>query len=95
MNEAAIIDRAVKAKAILDNPMYAQSFDMVRLSILNLIEKCPISDTESAENLRKCLKLLRDVRANLDAALNSGKIVQFDIAEAELKRKNPLRGFFK
>lgn len=95
MNEAAILDRATKAKAILDNPMYGESFEMVRLAIIDRIEKCPLSETESAENLRKCLKLLRDVKANLDATLNSGKVVQFHIAEKEAKRKNPLKGFFR
>lgn len=95
MNEATILDRATKAKAILDNPMYGDSFEMVRLAIHAQIEACPLADTESAENLRKCLRLLRDVRANLAVALESGKIVQFNIAQIEAKRKNPLKGFFR
>lgn len=95
MNEGAILDRATKAKALIENPMYGESFEMVRKAIYSRIEACPIADTATAEDLRKCLKLLRDVRANLDIAINSGKIVQFDLAEAEKRRKNPLRGIFR
>lgn len=95
INQATVLDRATKAKAILENPMYDESFEMVRLAIHARIEGCPLNDTESAENFRKCLKLLRDVKANLAAALESGKVVQFSIAETEAKRKNPLKGFFR
>lgn len=95
MNESIILDRANKAKALLDNPMFAEAFEMVRLAIHAGIEKCPLSETDSAENLRKCLKLLRDVKLNLTATLESGKIVQFNIAQSEAKRKNPLKGFFR
>jgi hypothetical protein len=95
MNDAVILDRANKAKALLDNPMFAESFEMVRLAIHAQIEACPLSETESAENLRKCLKLLRDVKMNLAATLESGKIVQFSLSQAAEKRKNPLKGFFR
>lgn len=95
MNDTTILDRANKAKAILENPMYGESFEMVRLAIHAAIEKCPLSETDSAESLRKCLKLLRDVKLNLTATLESGKIVQFNIAQVEAKRKNPLKGFFR
>ena len=89
------IDRANKAKAVLDNPLYQESFEMCRLAIIDRIEKCPLNDVDSAENLRKCLKLLRDVRANLTAALNSGKKAEFEIAKEIEAKKNPFRGLFR
>lgn len=95
MTPAQALDRAMKAKAIIENPMYGESYDMVRLAILDRIEKLPLTESGSAEDLRKCLKLLRDVKANLDVALNSGKIVEFNIAEAQKRSKNPLRGIFR
>lgn len=95
MNEAKILDRAHKAKALLDNPMYDESFEMVRLAIHDQIEKCPMADTAKAEDLRKCLKLLRDVKLNLTAALGSGQVIEFNMAREAERKKNPLRGLFR
>jgi len=93
MTPAQAIDRANRAKAILDNPMYDESFELCRLAILDRIEKCPIADTATAEDLRKCLKLLRDVKANVLVALNTGKVDAFRIEQEA--RKNPLRNLFR
>lgn len=95
MTPAQAIDRANKAKAILDNPMYEEAFDLCRLAIIDRIEKCPIADTNTAEDLRKCLKLLRDVKANVTAALNTGKVDAFNIEQAAQAKKNPLRNLFR
>jgi hypothetical protein len=95
MNPTQSIERANRAKAILDNPMYHEAYEMCRLAIIDRIEKCPISDTASAEDLRKCLKLLRDVRANLMVALNHGKLDAFRIEEEAKKTANPFRGLFR
>jgi hypothetical protein len=89
------IDRANKAKAIIENPLYDESWNLVRDAIITRIEKCPLSDTATAEDLRRCLKLLRDVRANLTQVLNSGKIAAFNLAEDEKRRQNPLRNLFR
>lgn len=95
MNESAILDRAIKAKALIENPMYDESFEMVKKAIYDRIESTPMADKDAAEDLRKCLKLLRDVKANLTISLESGKLVQFDIVQAEQRRKNPLKGLFR
>lgn len=89
------IDRAHKAKAILDSPVYQEAYAMVRMAIIDRIERCPIADTQTAEDLRKCLKLLRDVRANFEAALGDGKVEQFNLTEAEKRKANPLRHLFR
>lgn len=89
------ITRANRAKAILDDPMYGESYDLCRLAILDRIEKLPMAETGAAEDLRKCLRLLRDVRANMVEALNAGKLDAFRIQVAEKAKKNPLRGLFR
>ena len=90
-----IIDRANKAKAVLESPAYQEAYDLCRAAIIERIEKCPLSDTQTAEDLRRCLKLLRDVRLNLETVLNSGKIEQFNLDEVAKRRSNPLRSFFR
>jgi len=95
MNQPQKLTRATQAKAILENPMYVEAFNLCRLAILDRIEKCPLTDTAHAEAYRHCLKLLRDVQANLTTTLNTGKIEEFNIAEAEKAKKNPFRGLFR
>lgn len=89
------VDRGTKAKAVLDSQIYQESYEMVRNAIIERIEKCPLSDTQVAEDLRRCLKLLRDVRLNLETAVNTGKIAQFNLSEIEARRANPLRHLFR
>lgn len=89
------MDRATKAKAVLDNPLYQESFELCRLAIIDRIEQCPLTDVEQAEKLRLSLRLLRDVRLNLTVALNSGKMAEFNLAKEQEAKKNPLRGLFR
>lgn len=100
MNEGQILERANKAKGVLENPMYAESFEMVHKAILKQIEDCPLGDVATAEALRKCLRLLRDVKANLDVALQQGKVVSFRIEqerakEERIRKFRLLPGFFQ
>ena len=89
------LDRAHKAKAVLDNPLYQESYELCRLAIIAEMEKCSLTDTARAEVLRHCLKLLKDVRANMAVALNSGKVAAFNIAQEVAARKNPFKGMFR
>jgi hypothetical protein len=95
MNASELADRAVKAKAVLDSPAFQSAFEEVRARLIDGIEKCPVEDVKTAENFRLCLKLLKSVRINLEAALNSGKLEQFRLDELEKRRNNPLRGIFR
>lgn len=95
MNNEQLLERALKAKAILENPLYAESWENTRAAIIALIEKTPLADSQTAEDLRRCLKLLRDVRANLELCLNQGKLASFQLEEEKKRRDNPLRNFFR
>lgn len=88
-------DRAIKAKAILDNPMFGESFDLVRTEIIRRIEACALSDTQTAEDLRRCLRLLNDVKLTMTMAINSGKLADFRLAQKDRSIRNQLTGFFK
>lgn len=89
------IDRANKAKAILESQLFEEAFALVRGKLIEGMENCPLADTAVAEDFRRCLKLLRSVRLNLETAVNSGKIEQFRLTEAEKRKANPLRGIFR
>lgn len=77
------LERAAKARAILDNPMYDESFALVAQAIHEAWEAAPVRDLEGQQLLKLQLKLLGDVRANLDRAIADGKV-----AAQELDRRN-------
>lgn len=84
MNDVEKIDRASKAEKILNSPLYIESFENTRQAIFQKIEQTPIRDTEGLTQLRLCLKLLTDVRANLERVLKDGKVAEFEIEQRKL-----------
>lgn len=95
MNQAETLDLANKAKAILDSPAYQGAYEAVRGAIIDRIERCPLSETQTAEDLRRCLKLLKDVQLNMVVALKDGKVEQFRLDEDKKRRDNPFRNLFR
>lgn len=99
MNEAELLDRANKAKVLLENPVFNEGFEAVRTEIIRRIEACPMAEAQTAEELRKCLKLLRDVRANIEAFYSQGKIISFKLEQervnVEKRRKFQIPNFFR
>jgi len=89
------VDRADKARAILESPVYIEAWDAVRNAIIERIERCSLTDTQTAEDLRRCLKLLKDVRLNIEVMLKDGKVEAFKLSAEADRAKNPLRNFFR
>lgn len=75
------IERAEKAQRILTDPIFVEAFENTRQAIFQKIEQTPIRDDEGLKHLRLSLKLLQDVRANLTAVLNDGKIEEYRLEE--------------
>lgn len=89
------LERANRAQALLKDPMLEEAFQQTRFRLLEALEALPVGETDKAEDFRKCLKLLKGVRQNLETAVNSGKLEQFRLEEAQKRNKNPLRGLFR
>jgi hypothetical protein len=87
MSDTEQLERAAAAKRALDNPALKAAFNEVREAIVHRIEQCPMRDTEGAEKLRIMLRLLNDLRLNLESAINDGKVVELRIQEDEQQRK--------
>lgn len=83
MSDADIkaMGRAAKADALLKNEMFNEGFVLVRSALLERLENWSIQDTDGAEKLRLMLKLLRDVRANVEQAVRDGKVSAFRLDE--------------
>jgi hypothetical protein len=77
------INRAQKAERILTDPEFVAAFANTRQAIFDQMERTPLRDDEGLKYLRICLKLLSDVKANLTAVLNDGKLEEFRIEQAK------------
>lgn len=67
------VDRGAKAQALLDSEMFNEAFSTVRELLLKRLEAWSFEDPVGAEKTRFMLKLLRDVRANIEQAAKDGK----------------------
>jgi hypothetical protein len=83
MNLQAELDQAVRAEKLLNDDTLTQAFTDVRQAIIDKWEATPLRDKDGAHELKLMLKLLSDVRANLEQAVSNGKL-----AAEELKRIN-------
>ena len=86
------VDRATKAKAILESPIFEEAFKNVRDEIIRRLES-PTTNVEAAEDLRRCLRVVGSVRTNLEVAISSGKLEAFRLEQDEKRKKSPLRFF--
>jgi len=76
MTDRSDIDKGIKAEALLNDPVLIGAFDGVRDAILRQIEQAPMRDREGVHELKLMLKLLQDVKANLNKAAQDGKLSQ-------------------
>lgn len=67
------IERGAKAEALLGSEMFKEAFANVRELLLQRLEMWSFEDPTGAEKTRMMLKLLRDVRANIEQAAKDGK----------------------
>lgn len=79
--------RADRARSILENSEFAAAFAAVRESLLTKIEEAPIRDREAVHECKLMLKLLNDVRANLQSVVNTGKVIESRTTMLDMARK--------
>lgn len=84
-NDLKAVDRGAKAEALIKSEMFNEGFALVRTALLERLENWSIQDTDGAEKLRMMLKLLRDVRANVEQAVRDGKVSAFRLDEERRK----------
>jgi hypothetical protein len=72
-----------RAQRLLEDPVLSKAFDDVRAAIIERWEAAPLRDQEGAHELRLMLKLLTDVKGNLELAVSNGQL-----AAHELRTRN-------
>lgn len=73
------LDRAQRAQSLIDNPTLNEAFASVEQAIHQAWADAPIRDAEGQQILKLQLKLLNDVRANLERAIADGKLAAFEL----------------
>ena len=76
LSDREAMARASKAQALLNDPELNAAFEAVKNSIHDRIDACPIRDVDGLVSLRLQLKLLNDVKANLQSVVSTGKVIQ-------------------
>lgn len=84
------IERGDRAAKLLGDPLLSDAFAAVEAAIHDQWAATPVRDRDGAHELRLMLKLLRDVRANLERAVADGKVETLRI-EQEKRRFNFFR----
>jgi hypothetical protein len=93
VNDAKIIERSVEAKAVLESAIYQEAWTLTREAIIAKIEATPLSDKEVAEDLRRCLLLIKSVRGNLEAIMKAGRLAEFRLVQEQLKPEQKVHLF--
>lgn len=83
------VDRGQHAERLLKDPLLSQSFELVREAIIAKWEATPLRDRDGAHELKLMLKLLGDVRANLEQALTDGKLAAEELRQQARRDLSP------
>lgn len=79
------LDRGNKAQEILDNELFKEAWQSVETALIQKWRDCPIRDKEGAHEIKLMLKLLDDVKGNIERVVESGKLAESRLQE--LKRR--------
>lgn len=76
-----------KAEKLLNDEMLMKAFSDVEQAIVDKWKSSPIRDKEGAAELRLMVKLLNDVKANLELAVHNGKLAAEELRQQKDKPK--------
>ena len=85
--EAQVIEGS-KAERLLNDETLTKAFADVESAIVDKWKAAPLRDRDGAHELRLMMKLLSDVRASLEVAVQNGKLAA---AELKMTKEKPTR----
>lgn len=69
------------AASLLENEVFVESMNLMRDAIISQWENSPIRDTEGHHELRLMIKLLQDLRRNIQTVFETGKLAKIQIEQ--------------
>lgn len=85
------MDRAAKAKALLDDKMLSEAFDTLRQAYVDAILGSAVKDTDTRERLWLATTVLTKVRGHLEQAIATGSVSKAMLADFEEKASRAKR----
>jgi len=70
------IQRSNDAKAIIENPLYQESFTELRKELINELLDTPLRDTEAREKIYMMVKMLDSVQTRIQSIMDTGTILK-------------------
>jgi hypothetical protein len=70
------IKRSNDAKAIIENPLYQESFKELRKELVNELLATPLRDTEAREKIYMMVKMLDSVQTRIQSIMETGTILK-------------------
>ena len=71
--------RGEQARQIIENPVYDESINTVRQSLINKWVNCPVRDIEGQHELKLMIKMLDDISGHIQRTFETGKMAQIQL----------------
>ena len=91
MTPAEILARSDSAKRILDDPLVVEALQIIERDVMEAFYACPVRDLEGMRILQTDLRLARQFKGILQAAIEKGKLTSHDLRERETFMQQALR----
>lgn len=75
--------RGARAKEILENELYIESFEIIKNEVMTAWQQSPSRDLEGREKLYLMLAMLNKVQSTLQTVLETGKIAQHELTHKQ------------
>lgn len=75
------LERGRIAASLLENDIYQEAFETVRLAYLAAFENCPVRDIDGQHEIRLMLKAMSDFKTHIEQVINTGKMVEIKLKE--------------
>ena len=84
------IQRAERARQLLEEPLIKEAFSLVENAFIDGIHRTAVKDSEMREKLCQMLMCLKAVKQHLQSVMESGKLAQAQMNQESLwaKAKN-------
>ena len=82
MSEASLIEeqaRARRAQEWLDNQLYKDAWQALRMKSLEALENLPLQDSAGREEIHHMLSVMKKVQGFIERAVQDGKIAALEL----------------
>lgn len=87
-NDRKDLERANRAKALLNDDLIVEAFEMIEQNCLSDFKNSKASQKDDREDIWKMLKALHELKRHLTSVMERGKLAEHNLSLAEkIKRK--------